>query len=1375
MDFKRDETLPTRRLIGQDVHPTVDEHGFLAEEFCAAAPLIDSLFNRHAVLVVAPPWSGKTYFADQLYRYLSDTSEGPDRSPFGRNVHATMFEQQGQATAPPWLADWQGGTDRACWIVDALDEDARGRLKQMHWILDRIESIPDTARDRLLLLMLARENEVPEDIRSRLEKVYGKRDAGDDGKFLILRLAPVDANIAMQIVGVGNIDKVCSLIKQNRLESIAALPVVLEYLARQPVDTKHTAPQVWRGVLEDLLRDRRLEQTDTMALTPIDERFAATCRVAAALTFSGQREVDSGLGQSDAPRIEDLLPLGSTSEALRLPAKEALRSVVFQRMREYYRLAQLHVQEWFTAFALEDASLARMMPLVADDKGKPFKHYQGVLGLLHKVTQHPEVAKWIVTAHGGIPPRSDAAPWTLEDAKAVLQRLLEVAKTTPYLGTPEGLENLYAPGLGSAIAVMMSDKCRTLSQRELLIDVAQAITANETALAAQAIVLDENEENHLRYSAAILLKQVGTDAHLRQVEHLAEAASHATQYHRGMVSVLIESLHGRCLWSLVKAAQHLPERDEHVVDSTAMLEYHLQKEMTLQDARAILANIDWEHLTGLGGDNESRQRGRPAPAVTSHNLIVKALEIVAQQERPNSEDYALLLPIALDERRIDWLKLERLDLDSVFAKDTDARRNLFMVGLKRDPGAQLTGWWTWRGVLTEEDVDWLAGLCLSHARESPWLWAEVLALAYRPNVPRQKRNAIRGSVEVSVPDVLVQFDANRRKHLAQKRARKRREDKARQKQESRQYSLEEIVSDTLNNPKIHLREQMLRLGWFCFVEKRFRPNNILGEWEDLDSNLRQAVLDACESALAGCEPTPIPMSGPFPGAILYEAAVFAEVIKQSPTYEPDAEQIKKWVPAVLKAGTQNEEAVLARCLLANREVTEDILLEKIKRQMNSESGSFTAGGLPKEHWSSRLSAKAADFIRDESLNLKARGELLRLMADRVPSLVVPIAQEWSNTPPGEDESLRLKRTVGLDALLRVEPSAAIPQLMARYKTEGKTILADLSTLADRFPSEGVKPASWPTPMIEGLVDVLYDAYPPENDPQDEFVGARSVGPDDELRWLRNGLITTLFERHQPEDQEALKRLAGRYPCLGRWYKSVQAGLAAQQVVRNLVPPDRPEVTIEGRVPVKKVVRLLDQARYRLIRSNTDLQRVLLEELREIEKDAKCHLAMLYLSSSHGKKQRLHEDALQAYIQCRLRDRLPDQVLDRSTQVFIDREPLAGMNQRQDVKVQAPTLSGGHATVVIEVKWSDNKDVSSSLSDQLGDNYLLGQGLTHGIYLVGWYGHGKGKWVGSPAGGRPRKPYSIATWTVALQAQASLYGETHANIKIDPFVIDLSWD
>src|SRR5205085_8369514 len=106
-----------------------------------------------------------------------------------------------------------------------------------------------------------------------------------------------------------------------------------------------------------------------------------------------------------------------------------------------------------------------------------------------------------------------------------------------------------------------------------------------------------------------------------------------------------------------------------------------------------------------------------------------------------------------------------------------------------------------------------------------------------------------------------------------------------------------------------------------------------------------------------------------------------------------------------------------------------------------------------------------------------------------------------------------------------------------------------------------------------------------------------------------------------------------------------------------------------------------------------------------EGNARDHLTMLYQPAREGsatnsvpgqaqRRKRLEEEALQAYLQCRLKDLLPGRVLGPTTKVvFVDREALASRNQRLDIKVQAPTVQGPPATVIIEVKWSDNVDVS----------------------------------------------------------------------------------
>ena len=67
------DTCPHRRFI--DIAESswdeyLDEHGLLSETAVQRTMAVQDLFLHPAVLVVAPPWTGKTYVAKQLSHHL---------------------------------------------------------------------------------------------------------------------------------------------------------------------------------------------------------------------------------------------------------------------------------------------------------------------------------------------------------------------------------------------------------------------------------------------------------------------------------------------------------------------------------------------------------------------------------------------------------------------------------------------------------------------------------------------------------------------------------------------------------------------------------------------------------------------------------------------------------------------------------------------------------------------------------------------------------------------------------------------------------------------------------------------------------------------------------------------------------------------------------------------------------------------------------------------------------------------------------------------------------------------------------------------------------------------------------------------------------
>ena len=174
-----------------------------------------------------------------------------------------------------------------------------------------------------------------------------------------------------------------------------------------------------------------------------------------------------------------------------------------------------------------------------------------------------------------------------------------------------------------------------------------------------------------------------------------------------------------------------------------------------------------------------------------------------------------------------------------------------------------------------------------------------------------------------------------------------------------------------------------------------------------------------------------------------------------------------------------------------------------------------------------------------------------------------------------------------------------------------------------------------------------------------------------------------------------------------------------------------------------------------------------EVLIDLQQEMKVDLELLYRRPLKKEDPRIHhhEDILQAYLKCRLRDCLPTRVLDAVDGMRIYREAEVPRKKRPDLIV-ARSISGVTIELPIEVKWSDNRDVYSAVSEQLGGQYLLSTGWRHGLYVVGWTGDG------ASHGGR--KPKSTSELSDILETKATMFGNENLGFLIRSIVLDLEW-
>jgi hypothetical protein len=328
------DALPRRIFLEGGREPSPDQDGFILPIGTVLTP--KDLLEQAIVLVVAPPWTGKTTVAEGISRALKS-------HPFSK---LTCFEksERGARVEPSWWERWKGTEEEAIWIVDGLDEDAR-KDRQSFKILELLRDAED-ARARLHLIALCRTNEIPGWFERDLEELCGAWSLDHPLGLRRLRLAGLDRDTARAHVGASRFDRVCQLIRSNDLQTLAPLPAALTYLAREDGENL-TKADVWEGVLKDLLREKRDDPARPSFKAEVEERLAVSRKLATLATFCGVGSVQPDAG------LESVFPETVHGyEEHRLAAREAWKASIFERSDRGYRFSQDHVRQWLTAFAL---------------------------------------------------------------------------------------------------------------------------------------------------------------------------------------------------------------------------------------------------------------------------------------------------------------------------------------------------------------------------------------------------------------------------------------------------------------------------------------------------------------------------------------------------------------------------------------------------------------------------------------------------------------------------------------------------------------------------------------------------------------------------------------------------------------------------------------------------------------------------------------------------------------------------------------------------------------------------------------------------------------------------------------------------------------
>jgi len=931
--------------------------------------------------------------------------------------------------------------------------------------------------------------------------------------------------------------------------------------------------------------------------------------MAVVLALSTDTEIDSSKGRSRGPAIETLF-LGPTRDIERLgrAAREVVKSAVFRRTATGYEFAERHVHEWFAAFGLARVPLVKLRPLIVDERKKPFSHLRGLCGILAQITSCEDIQAWIAELYGGIAPRSDAAPWTLGEAVAALDRLQEFARTSIHGLSARWdypLGDLAAPGLGAELAKRLETQALTHAEENLLIDVARQTDAKEAAPVAERIVRDFERRVELRKSAAFLLKSVGEDGRLQALGPFIRAFVPSTREERALKSALIFALYSRKVWTYDEAVLHCPDATPCIGDSTSLLWSRLERDMTLDNARSLLRHTAHNCATPRRY-LPHRSRG------DIFSLIDRAVDLVVKQRQHSMSDYELLIPQVLAMHESGVSDDRHAALMQAFSSIPEARRALFEAGVDDDTAGRPRWARSWCWVLQSDDLEWLGGFAESRPSASSWLWERLLALAYAPGVSRVARLPARKLVKSHSDAALKAFDNGRRKYLSHEKRFQELHAATERRQRINHVRLEDKVREALDRVGVSLRQRLHVIAWLCFEEESYRPTSVVGKWDGLPEGLRCEVIEFCEVALQKSRPTRIPRDATIPAGIVHEGAAFEKVLSLSRSYTLNGREIRKWLPAKLLFSIPDYTEVLKRCIAADAVATERVVARSIRRELAGNAEVWPLmHNLPIECWSDRLAQECVKLVGDRGLGIEGRCCLLKVLATVAPSIAEKIATAWVKTLNGETSQEAKRRLTAIDVLLTTNPDGGMAFLLEEVDRRGADVLRNIDAVAGWRDGSAAVIANWSPRGLEQLYRLIHMMNLPEEDdePTPRHVSYTELR-EDQLRRVRSAIPAILFQRSTPEDTAALDRLAAEFKGVTEWYAWARSNAGATELLAAVAAAPPEKRGSEG-IPARNIVRVLDDAAYRLVRSSEDLQQVLLEELEEISKTAKQHLSMLY--------------------------------------------------------------------------------------------------------------------------------------------------------------------
>jgi hypothetical protein len=1361
--------IPWKRFwcrFGGPIHVGDQVQGFLTDPEDEFAKLynpelftLDQLVTEPCLILCGDPGIGKSTVIQQHknalrsslgehgYFILIDFRDVPSESAFTR----WTFD------SPDWQR-WRASTDKLLLVVDGVDE---GLVKIPGFVSFLAASLRNEPLDRLKLILACRSAEWPVNEGPQLISLFGNFE-----KPPIYELCPLrqcDAELAAEKNGLKPHDFIQS-VYQQKVVGMAALPTTLFFLLdefREGGGFSGTHRQLYERGCERMSREidarraealRQLRKTERVS-SPL-EIYEAASRLAALLLVCGKSAIHTGQLE-DADAQSDLhISQAADSTLAEDVMRDAIASALFTSRGpsrfgfSHQTFAECLASQFLTRLPLTQI---RSTLCARDDQQE------------HVIPQLAETAGWVAGAREDffdylchIEPevllRSDVSKVQNQRKAALVTAVLEKVKRAELFddrNISRFFDALKHPGLAAQLQPFITDKSLHTVVRRMAMSIAGDCKEADLADVLFGVLRDTAEEQQIRDQAARELEELIPAARLHELIPLAlgQMGADPDDAMRGCaIRKLVPAV-----WTVSQAlaAIRAPRNTNFFGSYWSLLHYDLPRYLTEADLPLVLGRmIRWTNCFDTLSWFEKLAQAAFVMALKnlhkrSIRKIAVRLWVVKNQHHhplPNSQESPVV---------------------KLFESDVNLRRE-FVAAIVNDPSTPSDDFHAVNGlrfsIFLRGDFEWALNQIAHCPPDRRAAWATLISYTSQPDITCACWDLFLQRIE-EIPELKAKFNWLRAWDLDEPMARdakaqwlKHERWREQLEKPKKDFDVEAETKSALTDIAAGKTFRWIQLCyWLALGENETRLWHLKHDmteypgWKTADEARRSEISAAARAFL------------------LNHNDGFAEIGAKTNYFDPGCVAIwllkdevrkddalkaavgTKWIEALLGQLNNGSNHYQETALLAyelNPEVTLRGFLREAKDDDQKHGRIHCLWGF-KKAWDSRFTATALDLIRERTLKAESIETLLTFLGPFAPAETAACACELLS-PEAIADAMLHDRTVGvLTSCIGAMPAVAWDFAWPILEVDATLAEKVLLRASDRLDHD--RKQVLPTLTAPRLADLylkLHNLFPPETDPPRRN-GVSVVTPRDEIVRFRSDVISTLESRGTEDACKELLRLANALPKLRGWllWRLYNARMSKRRFGWS---PTSPEAFL----------LLTKRTEGRLVRDADDLLEVVMESLARFQ----AQLTRSTLPSSERfwhwdgadtqRKNFRHRD--EAFLSDEVARWLRDDLNQRG--IVIGREVQTRRGQRTDVYVDAvargdSSLSVRTVTVVIEVKGCWNAEVKTAVDSQLVGDYLRPNGLTHGIYLIGWFV--------CPVWEKPQNKLTSATLELAEQEVAQL--------------------